>query len=118
MKLTKGTYPVAWEMGDLTLHARLQQDDDGYLSRWNGFVRPWFSRDEIDRYNAFVFAAPNDELAGDPLYTWLEWDGDTLVAHDPVLVDEGDDTYRMEPVDGLYDLGAGGWTWQIVESEL
>jgi hypothetical protein len=124
LPLTKREYPVAWEFGQITLWAKLALetqvggDASGhrFLFRWNGFVGPAFRREEVERYAAWVLEQPNDELVGNPLYSWVEWDGAVAVVHDPSYPD--DEPERLSPTaEGLYYLGEG-WTWQIVEGEL
>ncbi len=130
--LTDRTYAVAWDGGGMSdepvFNARLQlmhpagapcqyssrpqHTADIHLMRWNGFVCPFFSREEMDRYMAWQKDLPADL---DDAYSRLSWDGDTLVEHDPQYPD--DDT-RLDPVDGLYPLGAFGWTWSVIDPDI
>lgn len=123
--LTDRTYAVAWDWGDyaddLVMHGKLQLRDDGTLQRWNGFVCPFFTRDEIDRYTAHVEASDPDNM-----YGRVSWDGDTLLLTEPTYADppkpgengiDYDPDYQPERIDptpdGLYALGAFGWTWSV-----
>jgi len=101
-------------MGDIVFEARFALDDEGHLERWNGWLVPYFTREEVDRYGDYVQSldAEESELA------WIEWDQDVLVVHHPENAGVGEYAIeRIVPVDGLYPLG-DGWTWQLVESAL
>jgi hypothetical protein len=88
---------VAWDEGDLVMPALVEVDH-----YWNGFLYPHFDKAAIDTYIAWQAG-----VAGE--YARLQWRGTVL--H---VVEQGDE-YDIEPVDGLYPLGAGSWTWQEVE---
>jgi len=121
-RLTDRTYAVHWDdpaeldaaIGGGPFRARLQVRDDGHLQRWNGFVCPHFTRQEIERYIAWVAAQPADHD-----YEAVSFDGDALVfGPSRQYPDEG----PLDPIpptaDGLYPLGAFGWTWTVVPPDI
>jgi hypothetical protein len=110
LTLTKGTYPVQWEMGFLVMQARLVIED-GWLRRWNGFVCPAFTREEVERYGAWVDERP------DSGYSRVEWHGEIADVIDPEWPEATPEDRMLAPIEGLYLLGEG-WTWQIAEGEL
>jgi hypothetical protein len=91
---------VAWEASDLVLPAMVEVD-----RYWNGFLYPYFDKAAIDTYIAW-------QAGTDGEYARLAWQGTVLHVVETDGVD--DYPYDLEPVDGLYPLGAGAWTWQEV----
>lgn len=117
--LTDRTYAVHWDDPDELdgkvaggpFRARLQVDRLGRLIRWNGFVCPHFERSEIERYQAFVAALPETE------YGRVEFRGDELVQLPDPQYPDGEENVGPT-ADGLYPLGAFGWTWSICPPDL
>lgn len=112
LELTDRYYHVAWDEGP-TFEARLGTTA-GRLTRWNGFVCPYFTRAEIDRYKAWADEHDSEDAAGIH-YDTVEWVGDTL----RITSTDGVETWvdDMPPIGGLYPLGAWGWTWMIAEPD-
>ena len=82
--------------------------------RWNGFEMPRF-----DLATAHQIAADLAKTAETDDYMEVPvWDealqGFLLVS---ALYDIGDAEFISADEDGLYDIGAGFWTWQLVEDE-
>jgi hypothetical protein len=106
-----------------TPHVRRAQDGEVYVAladttaafpaviddkRWNGFVRPRFTRDTAQVVAAWLNTDhPNDPMSGN--YN-ARFDGDTLIVTD---LYEGT-TDRIHPdTEGRYSIGAGGWMWEL-----
>lgn len=123
VRLTQDHRTVAWDEGDppseggFYLTARLELcglvEHSGLggcpeLRTWNGFVIPWATREEVERYRVWADDA-NARYQG--VYDVVSWDGDVAVVTS--VYDRDLDPVRIEPVDGLYRLGEG-WTWSEV----
>lgn len=73
--------------------------------RWNGFLKPRFTREVAERIVERVNGSPHRRGTDT---AWFEWDGDDLVEHIPDFGDE-----RTTPMDGYYHIGAGAWVWTM-----
>lgn len=115
--LTRKVYHVAWEEQLLVLEARLGRNADGTLVRWNGWVCPYFTREQIDKYIAWwdgLSAVDGSTIAPDS-YAECRWDAEYPEVLHITEGDGEDDVWHdtLTPVDGLYPLGAWSWTWYV-----
>lgn len=113
--LTEGTYHVAWEEQLLVLEGRLARSASGRLERWNGWVCPYFTREQIDKYIAWRDSLPEGGPIPRTAYAECRWDAEyPEVLHVTEGDGEGDDWHdTLAPVSGLYPLGAWSWTWYV-----
>lgn len=114
--LSVDKFRVAWDESDIVFDARLQTHADGRLIRWNGFVVPFLSRAEVDRYIEYVGA--DADKAEEGSLELARWDDDgRLLMRDPVY--QGADEWDVitPSPNGLYAVGGYSWTWYIVSSD-
>lgn len=93
------------DMGDrpeCVHRAYLDPDED-----WNGWMRPWFTKDEVERMGTWL-----PEFDDGLVYDAEE---DTFTTtYDPDMPE----VYQGADVDGmhLYPVGSGSWMWELVEN--
>ncbi|MGC7093971.1 hypothetical protein ACPZ19_04845 [Amycolatopsis lurida] len=76
--------------------------------RWNGFVKPHFTRDVVESIAAWLTTRPSDDRTSGSYE--VTFDGDTMVFTDTY---EGY-VERIEPgPDQRYPLGAEEWVWDL-----
>ena len=111
--VTERTYKVSWEhpgeVPDLVLEAKLQLTSLGLIDHWNGWLIPYFDYATMKRYELWsVGSAAADETFA----------GMVITQHGSAFLMEGEaEAIRPDPETGLYQLGGGGWTWQIIDHD-
>ncbi len=101
-------FDVVLEGSDLSFPAWIEPG-----TRWNGWMRPWFDRDVAERVVDWLNTTA-DELPPDDAWVRARWEGDTIVLIESDGVEQQE--IRCPPdASGRYPIGAGGWTWSLVE---
>jgi len=106
--LGEGTYVSGdWMVGDGSLYVIAYAANLG--APWNGFATPLVTRGVAEQ----IVADQPGDVEGFEGIDVLRFDGDTLVRS---AMDDGElvEQQRVDPVDGLYDVGFG-WCWDEVE---
>lgn len=76
--------------------------------RWNGWARPWFTRDVVDQIIREY---------GNNGHTVIAWDGDEIV----IAYTDGSETERVKGTrfsDATrWAIGSGAWAWDDIDDD-